>query len=54
MKTHPTNLIQLPERPAEATAVRITPSTHHLNMESEEEGRMEGEMMVVRDIPSTT
>ena len=39
--------------PRQATAVSRTPSTHHLNMESGgegEEGRNEGEMMVVRDI----
>ena len=45
----------LPRIPGQATAVRRTPSTHHLNMESAgegEEGRKEGEMMVVRDIRS--
>ena len=45
----------LPRIPRQATAVSRTPSTHHLNMESAgegEEGRKEGEMMVVRDIRS--
>ena len=41
---------KLPRMPREATDVRITPSTHHLNMESGEEGMEEGAMIVVKDI----
>ena len=49
------HLPRLARIPRAATVVSITPSTHHLNMESGVggvEGRVEGEMMVARDIRS--